>query len=180
MRVAIAGSMVLAVASMAVGKAAAETGPQLTPDQQSLVLLAIRAELTSHPNGWTSRTTLCLTIMSKGEDEAPRQAQVAPEILRSLNGHGRKVVPFDQCVTRESKDTDGNKEIRVRDATTGSPAYLLQVEVPKVPEGSGSASVEVILMEMECAPFSCEISDFYTAKKTKPGWAIKYEGRGYE
>jgi hypothetical protein len=91
------------------------------------------------------------------------------------------VVPFDRCVTRESKeDTDGNKEIRVRDATNGSPAYLLQVEVPKVPEGSGTASVEVVLMEMECAPFSCEISDFYTAKKTKQGWALRYQGRGAE
>jgi hypothetical protein len=180
MRVAIAGSMVLAVASMTVGKAVAETSPQLTPDEQSLVLLAIRTELTSHPNGWTSRITLCLSIMTQKEDEAPRQAQVAPEMLRILNDHDRKVVPFDRCVTRESKDRDGNREIRLRDATNGSPAYLLQVEVSGVPEGSGSASVEVTLMETECAPFSCDISDFYAAKKTKQGWAIKYKGRGYD
>ena len=172
LRHTIAGSVVLALASMTAGRAGAEDGPQLTSDQQSLVLLAVRAKLTSHPDGWTSKTPLCLRVGVFAE-ETHRPAQAPPKLLRQLNGRGYKVVAADECVTRVSTDANGNDTTHFRDANQ-RPADLLEVEIHKMRDHS---LIDVSLADVECAPLSCQASDVYTATKTKRGWTIDYEGK---
>jgi hypothetical protein len=173
MRHTIAGSVVLALAFMTASKANAEGGRQLTPDEQSLVLLAIRTELTSHHGGWTSKTPLCLRVgvFERGKH---RPAQAQAETLRQLNSGGHKVIAEDQCVTRVTTDTNGNERIHFRDANR-RPAYLLDVEIIEARDGS-RFSLDVGLEDGECAPLSCRASDLYTVRKAKQEWTIDYKG----
>jgi hypothetical protein len=174
MRRAIAGSMVLALTSMIAGRVSAQTGPQLTPDQRSVVLLAIRAELTSRPRGWTARTSLCLRIEVREAKGPSREARVPPEVFRRLTAGGRKVVAADQCVTRLTEAAYGN-DIHFLDANR-RPAYMLDVAIANAAEGSDTG-VEVSLAESQCAPLACNGPDIYTATKTKRGWTITYKDK---
>jgi hypothetical protein len=174
----LARSLVLTVAAMPPAGRAAEKTPQLTPEQQSLVLLLVQTELASHPHEWTPKTPLCFSIeLGDGKGNWPR-AQVPKEVLRRLNARGRKVLAADQCLTlvRAVKDDPREREFLFRDAN-GIPAYLLNVSIPETVEGSG-AETEVRLQEKDCAPSSCEEFDGYTARKTKGRWTLAYKGWG--
>jgi hypothetical protein len=108
-----------------------------------------------------------------------RRVQSPLEVLRRLNTEGRTVVAADRCIERTSSGTRGNGEIEFR-APNQSPAYLLEVEIPKTLGGSGSASVSISLKDKECAPLACDSIDTYTAQKTRNGWTVTYEGRMFE
>ena len=173
MRVAIAGSMVVALASLASGKADATGNLPLTADQQSLVLRVAREELSSpRSKGWKPITPLCLRVrVEQDEPEASREAQIPRELLRRLNTGGRKVVAVDWCIVK-----NGDQDVRYRDPE-GRAAYLLDVGIFRAGQGAESARVEVNLTDQECVPLACDLTTWYAAQKTKRGWTVEYNGQ---
>ena len=172
MRIAIAGSMVVTLTSLAFAKAGAAGGIPLTADQQSIVLLAARQELSSHRNkGWKPSTPLCLRVrVEQDQEELSREAQIPPELLQRLNTGGRTVVAADRCMVKS-----GDQEVRYRDPG-GSTAWLLDVGVFRGDKAE-PASVEVNLTDRECLPLACDSTTLYHAQKTKRGWTVEYAGQ---
>jgi len=172
-RIAIAGSMVVTLASWASGKAGAAGSIQLTADQQSIVLLAARQELSSDRNkGWKSTTPLCLRVLvEQDEEEVSREAHIPPGLLQGMNSGGRKVFAAGRCIVKS-----GDQEVRYRDPE-GRAAYLLDVGIFREGKGSESAQVEVNLTDHECVPLGCDLTTSYDAQKTKRGWTVEYRGQ---
>jgi hypothetical protein len=169
---ALAGSMVLALAFATADRASAEGSAQLTADQQSIVVLSGRQELSSPRNkGWKPSAPLCLRVRvgQDGEEES-REVRIPPELLRRLNTGSRTVVPVDRCIK------SGDQDVRYR-APGGRAAYLLDVAIFLSGKGAESARVEVNLTDRECVPLACNLTTWYDAERTKRGWTVEYNSQ---